>query len=115
MRLIDGIYGRGVAARRSISLIRIRGQTILEPPLHTYLKKIQSEVTGSVPCPDDLNLVDVLIRCQKILELALHPYLKKIQSEVAGSVLFPDDLNLIRSCQEKEIVISIPGAWSLEF
>lgn len=112
MRLIDGIYSRAVAVRRSISLIQIRGQTILEPPLHTYLKKIQSEVTGS---PDDLNLVDVLIRCQKILELALHPYLKKIQSEVAGSVLFPDDLNLIRSCQEKEIVISIPGAWSLEF
>lgn len=90
-----------MAVRKSISLIRIRGQTILEPALHTYLKNIQPEAAGSVPCPDDLDLVDVLIRCQKILELALHAYLKKAQSEVTGSVLFPDDLNFVRSCQEK--------------
>lgn len=37
-----------------------RRQTILGLALHTYLKKIQPEVTGSVLCPDDLKLVDVL-------------------------------------------------------
>lgn len=60
MRLIDGVSGRKVAVRWSMCWTQIRRQTILGLALHTYLKKVQSEVTGRVLCPDDLNLVDVL-------------------------------------------------------